>query len=59
MDDQIKYTREMLVLDIPQFLEELKKENDRTEIGQNISKSQPAISQTKKNFWDRLKNMFK
>ncbi len=61
MDDQIKYTREMLVLDIPQFLEELKKENDRTQTQttQKLSTSQPTISQTKKNFWDRLKNMFK
>ena len=29
MDDQMKYTREMLIADTPQFLEELKKQNNR------------------------------
>lgn len=58
MDDQMRYTREMLLADTPQFLEELKKESDSiqstTEPSNLGSKTRPA-----KSFWARLIGRFK
>jgi hypothetical protein len=59
MDDQIKYTREMLLADTPQFLEELYKQSNRNVNHQEIVKPNQANSKTKNTLWDRLKNIFK
>ena len=59
MDDQMKYTREMLLADTPQFLEELNKQKDRTLKQQEVSRPAQTNLQTKNTFWDRLKKLFK
>lgn len=59
MDDQVKYSREMLLEDSPQFLAELNKQNSKKYIHQEITNPNKAISQTKNTFWDRIKNVFK
>lgn len=59
MDDQMKYTREMLVADTPQFLAELQKQSSRTANHQEPVKPKQTNTQTKNTFWDRLKNIFK
>ena len=59
MDDQMKYSREMLIADIPQFLAELQKQSNRNENRQEPVKQKPATTRTKSTFWDRLKNIFK
>lgn len=59
LDDQMKYSREMLVNDTPQFLAELQKQSRRTVSHQEPAKPKPTNMQTKNTFWDRLKNMFK
>lgn len=54
MDDEMKYSREMLINDTPQFIEELKKQSNK------IEKHQVFINpQTKKSIWNKLKNIFK
>ncbi len=58
MDDQMRYTREMLVADTPQFLNELEKQ-DKFQIDQIHQWTQPRKSELKKNVWERLKNIFK
>lgn len=53
VDDQMKYTREMLIEDTPQFLEELNKEvNVKTAESVNHK-------HTETNFWTILKRIFK
>ena len=59
MDDQMKYSREMLIADTPQFLAELQKQNNRSENQQGTVKTMPTNTQTKNTFWDKLKNIFK
>lgn len=59
MDDQMKYSREMLLADTPQFLAELQKQNKRSENQQGTVKTMPTNTQTKNTFWDKLKNIFK
>ncbi|MBD1428956.1 hypothetical protein [Sphingobacterium litopenaei] len=59
MDDQMKYSREMLVADTPQFLEELQKQSRRTANHQEPVKPKQTNTQTKNTFWNRLKNIFK
>ncbi|MES2799345.1 MAG: hypothetical protein V4638_04965 [Bacteroidota bacterium] len=59
MDDQMKYSREMLLADTPQFLSELQKQNKRSENQQGTVKTMPTNTQTKNTFWDKLKNIFK
>jgi hypothetical protein len=56
MDDQMKYTREMLMADIPQFLAELNKQTIKP---QEVVMSNQTNKQTKSTFWDRLKKTFK
>lgn len=58
-DDQMKYTREMLITDTPQFLAELDKQSNRNVNHQNPIKPKSANTQAKNTFWDRLKNIFK
>lgn len=59
VDDQMKYTREMLIADIPQYLEELNKQPTKSIGVQNIDKSMQSNSQTKSTFLNQLKNLFK
>ena len=59
MDDQMKYSREMLLADTPQFLAELQKQNKRSENQQGTVKTMPTNTQTKNTFWDKLKKIFK
>ena len=59
MDDQMKYTRETLLADTPQFLAELQKQNKRSENQQGTDKTMPTNTQTKNTFWDKLKKIFK
>ena len=59
MDDQMKYSRKMLVADTPQFLVELQKQSSRTANHQEPVKPKQTNTQTKSTFWDRLKNIFK
>lgn len=54
MDDEMKYSREMLVNDTPQFIEELKKVSNIVENHQ-----EPINSQNKNSIWNKLKNIFK
>lgn len=53
MDDQMKYTREMLIGDMPQFLAELDKQSN------NKKTVDPRHTTTKNSFWNRLKKIFK
>ncbi len=59
MDDQMKYTREMLIADTPQFLAELNKQTNRNIKPQEVVKPNQTNKQTETTFWDRLKNIFK
>lgn len=59
MDDQMKYSREMLVADTPQFLKELQKQSSRTANHQEPVKPKQTNTQTKNTFWVRLKKIFK
>lgn len=59
MDDQLKYTREMLMADTPQFLAELNKQTKRNVKPLEAVKPNHTNIQTKSTFWDRLKRIFK
>lgn len=59
MDGQMKYTREMLIEDASQILEELKRQENKNKIDQEVAKHNSANPQKKKSFWNRLKDMFK
>jgi hypothetical protein len=59
IDDQLRYTREMLVVDTPQFLSELEKENNRSQSNQAFPETRTTKSNPKKDFWERLKDIFK
>jgi len=56
LDDEMKYTKQMLINDTPQFLEELNKVKTTLK-----SDSENTINRikTKKGFWDKLKDKFK
>ncbi len=58
MDDQMKYTREMLMADTPQFLAELNKQTNRNVKPLEVVKPKQTIRQ-KSTFWDILKSIFK
>jgi hypothetical protein len=59
LDDQIKYTREMLLADIPQFLVELNKQSKRNVSYPGTTKPNQRNTQPKNTLWNKLKNMFK
>jgi hypothetical protein len=59
MDDQMKYTRDLLLADTPQFLAELSKQSNRHSNQKDTVKPKPTNTQTKNTFWDRLNNIFK
>ena len=54
MDDEMKYSREMLVNETPQLFEELKKQSDKIENHEEV-----VNPQNKKSLWVKLKNIFK
>ena len=51
IDDQMKYTREMLLADTPQFLAELNKESIRNTSHQETTKPNNAKTKTKNTLW--------
>ena len=57
LDDEIKYTREMLMADTPQFLDELKKQT-KTKSGSE-TKNAESKAESKKGFWSKLKDKLK
>ncbi len=59
MDDQMKYTRDLLLADTPQFLTELNKQSNRHSNQQVPVKPKPTNTQTKNTLWDRIKNIFR
>lgn len=59
MDDQMKYTREMLLSDTPQFLAELSNQKSRNVNQQEIASTEQTNKPTKNTWWERLKNLFK
>lgn len=59
MDDQMKYTRDMLLADTPQFLAELNKQSNRNVNQQEPVKPKSTNTPTKNTFWNRLKDIFK
>lgn len=59
MDDQMKYTREMLLSDTPQFLTELEKQTNKKVNRQEIVKPNQTDTKANNTMWDRLKNLFK
>ncbi|WP_110311413.1 hypothetical protein [Dysgonomonas alginatilytica] len=59
MDDQMRYTKEMLIADTSQILEELKKQDNSSKTDKEIANSNSANFQIKQNFWNRLKGVFK
>lgn len=59
IDDQMKYTREMLLADTPQFLAELKKQSIRNASLQETVKPNQTNTPTKNTLWDRIKSIFK
>ena len=59
MDDQMIYTREMLLADTPQFLEELNKQSTRNVSHQESVKPWQTNTQTKNKMWVGLKKIFK
>lgn len=59
IDDQMKYTKEMLLEDTPTFLAELSKVDNLKVDHQEIIKSDRVESERKNTFWESLKNIFK
>lgn len=59
LDDEMKYSREMLVADIPQFLNELEKQKKKRALSPTELKPTKNIETEKKSFWDKLKDLFK
>lgn len=59
MDDQMKYTREMLMADTTQFLAELNKQTNPNVKPLEVIKPNQTKNQTKSTFWYRLKSIFK
>ncbi|MBB3697740.1 hypothetical protein KMW28_06085 [Flammeovirga yaeyamensis] len=55
LDDEMKYSREMLLEDIPQFLNELENQNTGTSVDQ---KQKANLGVSKRSFWDKLKGVF-
>lgn len=59
LNDQMKYEREMLLADIPQYLEELANQTSREEIHQESINPMQKSTQNKYTFLDRIKSIFK
>ena len=58
LDDEMKYTREMLVADLPQFLNELEKQNINEVSSPTDQKPTKNVETDKKSFWGKLKDLF-
>lgn len=56
MDDEIAYSKEMLLADTPEFLKELEKQKKYSEQNKN---REPKVYPKKKGFLDRIKDIFK
>ena len=56
LDDEIAYSREMLLNDTPEFIKELEKQKKFEEQNRN---SKSKIQTTKKGFWNGIKKLFK
>lgn len=59
LDDEMKYSREMLVADTPQFLNELEKQKKNRAPSPTEQKPTKNVETDKKSFWDKLKDLFK
>ena len=59
LDDEMKYSREMLIADTPQFLNELEKEKENRATSLNEQKPTKNGETYEKSFWDKLKDLFK
>ncbi|MAW96575.1 MAG: hypothetical protein CMF36_10055 [Leeuwenhoekiella sp.] len=59
LDDEMKYSREMLVADTPQFLGELEKQKKKRIPSSTGPTSTKKYENKKKSFWDKLKVLFK
>ncbi|MBN3583768.1 hypothetical protein JYB64_15310 [Algoriphagus aestuarii] len=59
LDDEMKYSREMLVADSPQFLNELEKQKKNRIPSPTEQKPTRNVEIKKKSFWDKLKDLFK
>ncbi|SER11942.1 hypothetical protein SAMN05421824_3052 [Hyunsoonleella jejuensis] len=56
LDDEIAYSKEMLLNDTPEFIKELEKQKKFEEQNRN---SKPKIQPKKKGFWNGIKKLFK
>ena len=56
LDDEMVYSREMLLSDTPEFIKELEKQKKFAEQNRNRD---PKIVPKKKGFWDGIKKLFK
>ena len=56
LDDEIAYSKEMLLADTPEFLNELEKQKKYSEQNNN---REPKVYQKKKGFLDRINDIFK
>ncbi len=54
LDDEIVYSKEMLLSDIPEFLKEVEKQKKYSEKNQN---REAKVYPNKKGFWNRIKKM--
>lgn len=59
LNDEMKYAREMLVADLPQFLNELEKQKKSIIPSSTEPKPTMNVETDKKHFWDKLKDLFK
>ncbi|WP_462248966.1 hypothetical protein [Ekhidna sp.] len=59
LDDEMKYSREMLVADTPQFLTELDKQKKNNAPNPSVKKTITNGNSENKSFWDKLKDLFK
>lgn len=59
LDDEMKYTREMLVADTLQFLNELEKQEKKRAPIPTEQKPTKNVETEKKSFWNKLKDLFK
>jgi hypothetical protein len=59
LDDQMKYSREMLVADTTQFIIELEKQKKKTIPSSTEPTPTKKVETNKKSFWDKLNDLFK
>ena len=55
LDDEMAYSKEMLLADTPEFLNELKKQKKYAEKNQN---TESKVHPKRNSFWNRIKNLF-